>query len=271
MCEFCVSHGEGKKWYQNMTNYSRELFLQVNSDTRLQRYLAGFASAMREGEARAAKYQQRFPRLYRWLAYPWLSHRQKKSHFGQIVPLEDLETILARTAHVVRLPCICRKVTTGREQRVCYGVGMEAGHILQEVPDFADFDRISPATAAAEIGALDRQGLTHSVWTFQTPFIGAICNCDRDCMAYRIQYREELAQVMWRGEYVARIDPDRCRGCRECLARCLFGAIRYDPDNDKCRTIPERCYGCGVCRPTCPHGAIGLLDRRDLPETVNLW
>ncbi|NTV14149.1 MAG: hypothetical protein HGA96_09520 [Desulfobulbaceae bacterium] len=45
---------------------------------------------------------------------------------------------------------------------------------------------------------MDHNDLTHSVWNIQTPFIGTICNCNRDCMAYRIQYQKELAQVMWR-------------------------------------------------------------------------
>lgn len=32
MCEFCVQHGEGKKWYLLMKNYSEELFHQKKSD-----------------------------------------------------------------------------------------------------------------------------------------------------------------------------------------------------------------------------------------------
>ncbi|MEW6531206.1 MAG: hypothetical protein AB1473_10240 [Thermodesulfobacteriota bacterium] len=28
MCEFCHEHGEGKKWYLEMKNYSRELVAQ---------------------------------------------------------------------------------------------------------------------------------------------------------------------------------------------------------------------------------------------------
>ena len=28
MCEFCSQHGEGKKWYLTMRNYSRELWEQ---------------------------------------------------------------------------------------------------------------------------------------------------------------------------------------------------------------------------------------------------
>lgn len=271
MCEFCTSHGEGKKWYENMANYSREMFLQVNSDAHLKQFLAGFGQSMREAEPRAAEYQKRFPRIYRWLIYPWLTRHQKKSHFGQIVPLEDLQRVLAQTAHVVRLPCICRKVTTGKEERVCYGVGMEAGHILEELPDFSSFERISPAEAATEIGTLDRNGLTHSVWTFQTPFIGAICNCNRDCMAYRVQYRKELAKVMWRAEYVALIDQERCKGCRLCQKQCLFAAVDYDRRNAKCRINLLNCYGCGVCRAVCPEKAITLNNRLDHPEAANLW
>jgi Pyruvate/2-oxoacid:ferredoxin oxidoreductase delta subunit len=271
MCEFCISHGEGKKWYENVTNYSREMFLQVNSDAHLKQFLAGFARSMKTGEAKAEAAKKRFPRIYRWLVYPWLTSRQKKTHFGQIVPLEDIQRVLERTPHVVRLPCVCRKVTTGREERVCYGVGMEATHILKDLPDFSSFDRISPAEASAEIENLDRNGLTHSVWTFQTPFIGAICNCNRDCMAYRIQYRKELAKVMWRAEYVALIDQERCRGCRLCQKQCLFGAVDYDRRGGKCRINLLNCYGCGSCRTVCPEEAIALLNRNDQPMVANLW
>ena len=30
MCEFCIKHGEGKKWYLNVKNYSEELVNDVN-------------------------------------------------------------------------------------------------------------------------------------------------------------------------------------------------------------------------------------------------
>jgi hypothetical protein len=53
MCEFCISHGEGKKWYENITNYSRELFLQVSSDEALKNYLARFGQSMQENIPKA--------------------------------------------------------------------------------------------------------------------------------------------------------------------------------------------------------------------------
>jgi hypothetical protein len=46
MCEFCISHGDGKKWYRNMTYYTRELFLQVDTEMKLKNYLNNFARSM---------------------------------------------------------------------------------------------------------------------------------------------------------------------------------------------------------------------------------
>ncbi|MDH4319203.1 MAG: 4Fe-4S binding protein [Desulfobulbaceae bacterium] len=271
MCEFCVRHGEGKKWYENMTNYSRELFLQVNSDEKLKKFLGGFGQSMLVGQARAQKWKRRLPFIYNLLVYPWLTHRQKKSHFGQVLPVEDVELILEKVSSVVRLPCICRKVNTGKEIRVCYAVGMDATHVFKDLPDFQYFDRISVNEAKLEMRKLDEQGLVHSVWTFQTPFIGAICNCDHDCTAYRVQCRNKLATVMWRAEYVAAIDPERCNGCRLCLKQCQFHAIGYNRVQNKCTIRLADCYGCGNCRVTCVNKAISLLERKDVETVAGLW
>jgi ferredoxin len=268
MCEFCISHGEGKKWYENMVNYSRELFLEVSSDNRLKEYLAGFGHSLKEGEELAEKWKKRLPGIYRFLIYPWVSRKQKKNHFGQIVPIEAVENVLDQVGSIIRLPCICRKINTGKEERVCYAVGMDATHIIKDLPDFRDFDRISVSEAKKEMIDLDTKGLTHSVWTFQTPFIGAICNCDQDCMAYRVQYKKELAKVMWKAEYVASIDLERCNGCRLCQKRCVFDAVRFDRRLVRCSVEQTSCYGCGVCRATCPQGAISLIDRNQVASVA---
>jgi NAD-dependent dihydropyrimidine dehydrogenase PreA subunit len=254
-----------------MTNYSRELFLQVNTDNKLKDYLNNFARRLKNGVMNAEKWQKRIPSIYPFLIYPWITRYMKKTHFGQIVPIEDVEYILKGVNSVVRLPCICRKINTDVETRVCYAVGMDVTPILKDVPDFSRFDRITAAEARKEMKNLDTEGLTHSVWTFQVPFIGAVCNCDQDCMAYVVQYRKKLAKVMWKGEYVASIDRDRCKGCRECQKRCPFDAVRFDRKWGKCDIMADNCYGCGICRPTCPENAITLLEREKVPLAANSW
>lgn len=271
MCEFCIKHGEGKKWYKNMVNYSREVFDRVNSEENLHDFLLHFGRSMARGLQQGRKWKERMPLIYDLLVYPWLSRRQKRSHFGQIVPVEDVEDILDRVSSVVRLPCICRKINSGVNRRHCYAVGLDLTHIFKDQPDFADFDRISPRQAAEEIRLLDEKGQTHSVWTFETPYIGAICNCERDCMAYRVQHEFGLARVMWKAEYVAEIDQEVCTGCRECRKMCHFGAVDYDRRLLKCRIAAERCYGCGVCRVGCPAGAITLPERRTVPPAARCW
>ncbi len=271
MCEFCIRHGEGKKWYENMCNYSREVFLQVNSDENMGDFLRHFGQSMREGVPRAAWWKKRLPGLYDALIYPWLSRRQKKNHFGQILPIEDVDHIIDRVSSIVRLPCICRKVNTGQTKRYCYAVGLDLTHILQDQPDFRDFDRIGREEAREEMHHLDQEGLTHSVWTFQTPFIAALCNCDQDCMAYRIQYRLELGKVMWKGEYVAQVAWELCRGCRQCQKTCFFDAIDFDRRQRKCWIDVRKCYGCGTCRAVCSEGAISLLERTAVPQVADSW
>lgn len=271
MCEFCISHGEGKKWYENMHNYSRELFLQVSSDENLKNFLAHFGQSMQNNIPRAEKWKRRLPLIYDFLVYPRLTRSQKKSHFGQMVPLEDVEQILRRVGTVWRLPCICRKVATGKEERYCYAVGMDATRILKDLPDFRNFDRTTPETAVREIRDLDARGMTHSVWTFQTPFIGAVCNCDHDCIAYRVEYRSRLAKVMWKAEYVAAIDHDLCRGCKFCQEICMFDAIHYSREQNRCSIDYRKCYGCGACRTVCQQKAITLLPRKDVPPAAHCW
>jgi ferredoxin len=271
VCQFCISHGEGKKWYENLRNYTEEVFNQVNSEKHLKAYLSNFAHSLRVDVKTAYRWKKRLPRLYQFIAYPLVSGHLKKTHFGQIIPVEDAENILNKFSSIVRLPCICRKVTTSVKKRVCYGIGMDFTHIFKDIPDFSDFDRLTAYEAKSHLRHLDTEGNTHSVWTFNTPFIAALCNCDTDCIAYRFQTKMKIGKIMWKGEYVAEINPLLCNGCRECFQRCYFGGIAYDRKNKKCTIQHMNCYGCGICRAVCGNNAINLLERSTVPEVAHVW
>ncbi len=281
MCEFCLAHGEGTKWYLQAKNYAEDLL----SDLKRRRFIQNFLSdpAALAASVRRLEQLERLPAFLRRMAQTLITRHQKKIHFGQVLPLEDIEAIFRFVKTIVRVACICRQASLGQEKRYCYGVslapdggafaellsGLETGYLAG--PDNQGLEVLTAAEALAALRAHELEGLCHSVWTFHTPFIGGICNCDRSsCMALRCTVSHGVA-VMFRGEYVARIDPDYCSGCRECLSLCQFGALTYSPAVAKSVVDERFCYGCGVCRAACHQGAIRLLERRTVPVAARLW
>jgi NAD-dependent dihydropyrimidine dehydrogenase PreA subunit len=207
----------------------------------------------------------------------------KKIHFGQIVPIEEIEQIFGFVNSIVRVACICRHVTLGKEKRYCYGISLSPdGGKLAEIyrnldknffsgPDVTGFEKLTKDEAISSFHTHEHEGLCHSVWTFHTPFIGGICNCDRsDCLAMRTTVTH-ATPVMFRGEYVAEIDLDACAGCRECMRVCQFGAVTYSASNKKAVIDQKWCYGCGICRSACKKNAIRLEERSKAPIAANLW
>jgi NAD-dependent dihydropyrimidine dehydrogenase PreA subunit len=268
MCEFCTQHGEGSKWYLNMKNYSRDLLEQDDRREYMIEFLNTFETSTPASIATVDKLSRSpLSSLSRW----YLTRTQKKSHFGQVLPIEDVEQILKRIAGVIRLPCVCRKVTTGNKNaRYCYGLTLDQ-RLRDSLDDSSSLEILTTDQAIDSIRTLDNEGLVHSIWTFKTPYIGGLCNCDQDCMAYRVTYERKYYQNMFRGEYVANIDWQACNGCKACLRQCQFGALRFTSVNKKVLVDPRACFGCGVCRSSCHHDAIYLLSREALPIAANIW
>lgn len=281
MCEFCHKHGEGKKWYLQAKNYSEELL----SDLRRRKFIGDFFLHPEDTTKEVAKLERldRAPAFVRSVLTPYMSNRQKKVHFGQVLPIEDVERIFGFVSSIVRMACFCRQITVGTEQRYCYGVSMapQGGkfeQIIREIdasyltgPDTAGLETLSKDEALASLREHEKEGLCHTVWTFIAPFIGGFCNCDRsDCLAMRstVTYR---MPVMFRAEYVAEVNPELCNGCRQCMRVCQFGAISYSAAQKKVLIDPRQCYGCGICRASCTKDAILLHDRSTIPVAATIW
>lgn len=284
MCEFCLKHGEGEKWYLQARNYSEDML----SDLRRLKFLEKFADPQ-AFELEVSKMNKGFDRLNQM---PWfirtlfsrmISRRMKKVHFGQVVPIEEIEQIFEFTNSIIRVACVCRQSTLGREKRYCYGIslGPNGGKLLEVFQALEEkftggvddnrFEMLTREEAIAAFREHELEGLCHTVWTFQTPFIGGICNCDRtDCLAMRSTVTHEVP-VMFRAEYVAEIDPEACSGCRQCMRLCQFGALSYSASNKKAVVDQTYCYGCGICRSVCKAEAIRLEDRASSPVAANLW
>ena len=278
MCEFCLKHGEGKKWYLQAKNYSDDLL----SDVRRRKFIEHFFADTRslQKDARRIDLLEKAPKPIRDMIIGSAVRRMKKTHYGQVVPIEDIEKILGFTNSVVRVACICRHITLGREKRYCYGVslGPDGGRLAEILrgldgsfingPNTAGLEAMDKAVALSSMRDHENEGLCHTVWTFHAPFIGGICNCDRaDCLAMRYTVTHAVP-IMFRAEFIAAVDPESCSGCRQCMRVCQFGAMSYSASDRKVRIDRRWCYGCGICRSACSKNAISLESRSGVPEVA---
>lgn len=278
MCQFCVEHGEGERWYLRASNYAFDL----ESDVRRRRYVVGFISDFAEMRTNAISWMERFERLPAPLSAigkSAISKRQQANHFGQPVPLEECERILELATSITVIPCICRMHEPGKHaDEVCLLVTTQPVEALliegfasyTDGPDLDDFNELSVSEAMELLCSCELDGLMHSVWTFKTPFTAAICNCNVEsgCMAMKLTTGYGL-KIMWRGEWVAQLHEARCTRCGRCARLCPFTAI--DASRASVAIDAGRCWGCGVCRSACAEGAISLLDRRAVPSVATLW
>jgi ferredoxin len=282
MCEFCHKYGEGEKWYLQAKNYSDDLL----NDLRRRKFVENLGPELRALMKEDEKFGrlQNMPAFVRAVLTPYISNRRKKTHFGQVLPIEDIESIFGFVNRVVRLACACRSVHLGSDkERYCYGVCLSPqGGIYQERikeidpaylngPNTANIEVLTREDALEYFRQYEKEGLCHTVWTFITPFIGGICNCDRsDCNAMQANLHYGV-RVMFRAEYVAKVNPELCNGCRQCMRVCQFGAIGYSAANKKIVIDLRLCYGCGICRASCNQDAIKLHERSSLSDVSNIW
>ncbi len=281
MCEFCHTHGEGKKWYLEAKNYSDDLL----SDLQRRNFIKDFferPEAQSKGLEKIGQLSSA-PGFVKSALSVRISEKMKKFHFGQVVPIEEVERIFDFVTSITRFACLCRHLTVGSEQRYCYGVSLAPNggkmvELIREIdpkyligPDTAGMESFSKEKALSMLREHEEEGLCHTVWTFVAPFIAGICNCDKaDCLAMQSTVTYGVPQ-MFRAEYVAEVDPDLCTGCRDCMRFCQFGAISYSAALEKTVIDLRRCYGCGICRSGCSSGAIVLKERMAVPTAAKLW
>lgn len=278
MCEFCTQHGDGKKWYLEAENYAGDLERDLERRGFMIEFVSGFNGRMKRN-IRLLEVVKASPAPVRRAVRSVTARTQKRDHFGQPVPIEDCEKILDIATSVVQLPCVCRNFARRPERGYCLAITTkpaddalaEAFRDYSDGPDTSKFQRLTKAEALEVLRRCEVEGMMHSVWTFKTPFISAICNCDlgSGCMAMRTTLDYGL-QVMWKGEYLAEIDADACSACGACLPRCPFSAIHRDASRNAV-VDKHACYGCGTCRSACKKSAIRLLDRASTPEVALDW
>ena len=244
MCEFCTEHGEGKKWYLQMKNYSNELLHAelsaaqkrlVGSATRFEwnnGFLESFVLPAVGGRIKTGGETQEAGPVEPPRSRPSedeIVAQRKVEHFGQVLPIEDVERVIDMVDSITRMPCGCRFLTTGKtDQRYCFGFGIDRFGILGRFPEAAaSLEVLDKEQARKFFRKFDQEGLIHSIWTGVTPYVIGMCNCDRDCEAYKGYIEMRGSPHFFRAEYVCQINWDLCNGCKECISQCQFGAQFY--------------------------------------------
>ena len=290
VCEFCLKHGEGKKWYLQTKNYAEE-FLNEN----LKKFLTDHWETLEETLVPVIATMDRLmaaPRDKPATAEPATAEpataeaapppRQEEQRIqigAQIIPIEDAENILDLTVSIARIPCLCRSALHGiYDRRFCYVFAAFKSDfwpkgMFEQFPDLSrEFEVLTKEEAKKELWKLDRQGLVHTIFSYGVPFVANICNCGpKDCLAWQPAEYGGRPYFYFKSEYIATVDTEKCNGCRDCVKFCNFGAIQYSPASDKCTINQLKCSGCGLCRVECARDAITLWDRNAIPALAKDW
>jgi hypothetical protein len=110
------------------------------------------------------------------------------------------------------------------DKRYCFSFGIDKFGILGNFPDAASsLEVLDKGEAKMIFRQYDEEGLMHSIWSCVTPYVIGMCNCDRDCGAYKGYIEMRGAPSFFRAEYVCQIDWDLCTGCKSCMANASSG------------------------------------------------
>jgi ferredoxin/predicted transcriptional regulator len=232
---------------------------------------------------------KKFAELFEeFLPYYGMSLANVKTSQMRVIPLDSaIEAVtsvatynkvrdLVREQEIIAVQqCICRKEQEllgnkcNKPQEVCIGFG-----------DFAQFyidnkmgRQVSVDEALKVLDLAEESGLILTPTNSQK--LEAICCCCSCCCPnYRFSKMTERPADMVRSYYEAKIDPDLCTACGECIERCQMDAIKEGDEVSE--LIDGRCIGCGLCVPTCPSEAISLVAKpnmdappMDFQETIN--
>ncbi len=265
MCDYCAEHGAGKKWYLEAKNYLRN---HKKDDRRRKNFAEDFIEHFMTTYERFLKNGELNQILPNddpsWVERLKMKYYFKYLHSGQVIPKEEAKLVMELSGQISLIPCVCRYANAGEKHNVCM--------IFMNIPDnlygknrfdkIRDLEVLTVEEAKLKIDEFADTGYVQSVWTFLSPHIGAICNCDYPfCTALRYRRHTGINRSMYKSEYIADINESLCENCGSCVPKCQFGALTVSPSHGTAIVNVHQCFGCGVCREACTNGAIKLIPR----------
>ncbi|MFX0139973.1 MAG: 4Fe-4S binding protein [Candidatus Hodarchaeota archaeon] len=280
MCDWCLQHGEGKKWYLNIKNFSKDFLNDEAVVKAAKKYMRNAESIIGMG----ASMTPDFLNLKNDGDFSQAVEQVKQTiatsipHRGQVVPIEDVKKIIELSGPIAKTACVCRRAFKGSfEEKTCIPVGPVYLEYAKEFPDYyrGGIDYISKEEAVELMEGFQEKGYVATFWMdFSEPAVIAFCNCEYPTCG-GLRGRRFLGDwynfFLRKAEYVVMHDQDKCIGCAKCIQRCQFSAITYSPYLEKAIFNMKECAGCGLCRDACEEGAIRLVPRSEVPAVRRSW
>lgn len=189
-----------------------------------------------------------------------------------ILPYEELRTLIETREKIVVAPCICRREHNmmdegcGRPEESCLVFGRGADYYIgngtgREIT-------VDEALAILEQAEKDARVLQPS----NSQNITNICTCCGCCCQVLKAYKRHpnpasIVSTPFRLEVIT----EDCAGCGDCIERCQMDALSLV--DDVVSHDERRCIGCGLCTTVCPSEALLLVrkpeeDLMSVPATT---
>ena len=278
MCVWCERYADGyERWYFNPANYARKLYRirkeEIESTgAEANPQAAGGMALLNRDFLEALDRNDRE-------AVATMKHDIEQvcwaTHFGQVVTLEDTLKAIDLMYPIAIMTCACRRSMLGlrdEDNFTCMGMG-PGMYKWERWPDTyrGGVQFLTPDEAKEAVTKMNKRGLIQCLYTFGTPYIGGLCNCDYpDCAGIRTTIDYGI-QFLWKGHHVAQVDTELCNGCAQCIQRCQFKALSFSATQNKAYIDPFQCFGCGLCSTECPQDAISMVERASLPALAAVW
>ena len=251
MCDHCMQHGAGGKWYLNAESYSNEVAEKYNlREFLLEQYLNFEQMSVRKVKGFnpvGIDHAFQMPiigRIVKRTAERMLHSKKPpanpfkpEGHIGQVIPMEDAIAILEHCAAepLIEKNCMCRYMSRGEKEACCINFGVMS-EIIDKLPRFIpekEKYHLTRAEAVARIREHNAKGYIGTIWYGPYPYINNLCSCAvPECAGIRPRLDFEVKSIH-KGEYLVALREDACRGCGACVSMCSFGALRMDSRLDR--------------------------------------